>query len=111
MKPIDPKDTYIVREMFGCGEGHALPLGFTHWESGEACIHGHQNENAPTEYYHLYWRLYLVPVYNGTKEDPYSEENGKVWDRLLEHPDRWGQFPLAPEGLKEGQIISPKVPA
>lgn len=110
MKQIDPKDTYVVRQMFGCGEGHALPPGFTHWESGEGCIHGHSGIGKPNEYYHLYWRLYLVPVYRGTKEDPYSPENGKVWDRLLSNPNKWGQFVPAPEGLREGQTIGPSVP-
>jgi len=107
MKTIDPKETYVVREMFGCGEGHALPPGFTHWESGEACILGHEHHDQPNEYYHLYWRLYLVPMYNGTKDNPYDPESGDLWQRVKDNPNKWGQYTPAPKGLTEGQLVIP----
>lgn len=107
MKQIDPQETYVVRMMFGCGEGHALPPGFTHWESGEACIHGHELKNQGVAYYHFYWRLYLVPMFNGSEKDRYDPNSGLVWERVCAHPNRFGQYIVAPPGLKEGQVIQP----
>jgi len=105
IKCIYPDDTYIVREMFGCGHGHCMPPGFTHWESGEACIHGHSQEYGPgygpgptdNESYHLYWRLMAVPVADAN--------GGDCWERIQTDPNKWCHFPPAPEGLKEGTRI------
>jgi hypothetical protein len=93
-KKLDPKDTYVVRDMFGCGEGHFLTPGFTHWESGEACPHGH-SESANNADVHLYWRKALVPTNVGTKENPY-DTNTKTYDELFaEKPGTWVHLPLA----------------
>lgn len=93
VKQIDPDDSYIVRELFACSAGHFLPPGFTYWEAGECCPHGHSDGEDP----HLYWRLMMVPTKASDGKD--------MWRKLLDHPDRWGQFPLAPEGLKEGMRV------
>lgn len=92
-KPIW-QDEYVVRLMFGCGHGHVMPPGFTHWESGEACPWDHSGEMTNEEA-HLYGRLMLVPV-----ETSGGGEN--MWAMLTEDPNRWSQLPLAPEGLREG---------
>lgn len=88
-KPVEGEE-YIVREIFGCGEGHFL-ASFTHWESGEACPHGHEagHDNA---YYHLYYRPFLVPKYIGD-----GPESGDLWEKLNrdENINKWGQLPLA----------------
>jgi hypothetical protein len=102
LKQIDPKDTYIVREMFGCGHGHVLPPGFTHWEEGEACIHGHEGPPTDNASYHLYWRLVLVPVYRKGYDG-----GEKLWDVLRAEPNKWAHLPLAPKGMKAGQKLSP----
>jgi hypothetical protein len=108
-KEIDPLETYVVRAMFGCGEGHALPPGFTHWEEGEACTFGHEVDVKQAHYYHLYWRLYLVPMHIGTKEDRYDPRSGLLWEeRISQNPNKWGQYALAPKGLKEGKIVRPR---
>ena len=115
-REIDPKETYVVREIFCCGEGHCPGIRFTHWESGEACIHGHE-ESSTNEDCHLYWRLALIPMYRGDHSgktgDNYSPKNGKFWEfaQLPENENKWCHFVLAPKGMKEGQVISPKVAA
>jgi hypothetical protein len=108
----DPKETYIVTELFGCAAsdyntGHAVKH-FTHWESGEACILGH-NRGHTNEEYHLYWRLYLVPKHVGTKDDPY-DPNSKLYADVMDDPannSKFGRFFLAPKGSKAGDIILP----
>lgn len=102
IKKLDPDDMYIVREMFGCGHGHVMPPGFTHWESGEACIYVHGGEGPTTnESAHLYWRLVCVPVVDGRGAD--------MWDKLCAEPNRWAHLALAPPGAKEGDIIGTKI--
>ena len=106
-RPIDPKETYIVTEMFGCGVGHAVKH-FTHWESGEACPHGHDS-GFTNEDYHLYWRMYLVPKHRGSEGNPY-DTNSELYSELMDKPEnhnKWGFFTLAPDGLKAGQVILP----
>lgn len=108
---IDPKETYIVRRLFCCGEGHCPGVRFTHWESGEACIHGH-SDDADNEDVHFYWRLVLTPKYKGNPDktkDQYAKENGDWWEfaNLPENVNKWCHLPLAPEGLSEGQVIPP----
>lgn len=110
-KEIDPKETYIVREVFCCGEGHCPGIRFTHWESGEACIHNHSSESSNADC-HYYWRLALVPQYRGNPDktkDQYTKANGDFWEfaSLPENENKWCHFPLAPEGLKVGQKVSP----
>lgn len=102
IKSIDPEDMYVVRLMFGCGHGHAMPPGFTHWESGEGCPWDH-SEPGPmdNESMHLYGRLLAVPIVDSKGED--------MWAKLCGEPNVFGQFPLAPEGLKEGQHIGETV--
>lgn len=97
-KPIDPTDTYVVREMFACGEGHCLPRGFTHWESGEACPHAH-SEEATNADCHLYWRKIAVPTETTSGDD--------MWAMLTSEPNRWSQLPLAPKGLALGTRFGP----
>ena len=108
VRAIDPKETYIVTELFGCGEGHALKR-FTHYESGEACFHFAHDRGASNHDVHLYWRLYLVPKHRGTKDDPYDTNSELYADLMLrdENVNRWGHFPLAPKGLVAGQEIGP----
>lgn len=109
IKYIDPDDMYIVREMFGCGHGHAMPPGFTHWESGEGCIFTHSQARGPgygpgpttNESAHYYWRLMLVSIVDGNGQD--------LWERALSDPNKFGHYPLAPEGLKEGQVVGDKI--
>lgn len=98
MKAIDPTDTYVVRELFACGGGHFLTPGYTHWEAGECCPHGHE----PGEDAHLYDRLIMVPTHR-------SEAQGaaEMWPWMLEHEGKWGQLPLAPKGLGEGAFVYP----
>ena len=108
-KQFDPKETYIVREVLCCGDGHCPGVRYTHWEVGEMCIiDGHEEGRIDREV-HFYPRLVLVPLYRGTKEDPYSKENGKLWDylNLDDNVNRWSHFVLAPKGMKEGQKITP----
>lgn len=110
-KLIDPNETYIVREIFCCGEGHCPGIRFTHWEEGEACIYIH--DEATSNYdCHYYWRLALIPLYKGNPDkgkDQYSSENGDFWEfaNLPENENRWVQFPLAPKELKEGDRVEP----
>lgn len=99
-KSIDPDDSYIVREMFGCGHGHCMPPGFTHWESGEGCPHGHEGPPTDNESYHLYWRLMAVP----TKD----MDGGDCWERICSDPNKWCHCPMAPKGAKEGRRIGTK---
>ena len=94
-KPIDPKETYNVKELFGCGEGHFLTPGFTHWESGEACPQNHE-PGQPNKYYHLYYRKFMVPTHQGTKEDRYSKDSPTYDELFRDNPGKWGQLPLAP---------------
>jgi hypothetical protein len=103
VKAIDPTDTYVIRELFGCGEGHALTPGFTHWESGEVCPHGHLR-TASNEDVHLYDRLYAVPERRSERQG-----GGDMWEYLTapENRGQWIQNPPAPKGLKEGQRIEP----
>lgn len=107
-KDIDPLETYIVREVFCCGHGHSPGARFTHWESGEACICGHQRETS-NEDVHLYWRLCLIPKWKGTKEDRYAADTEPYWDwlRRPEHTNKWCHFIMAPKGMHEGQEIGP----
>lgn len=111
-REIDPKETYVVREVFCCGEGHCMGGTFTHWESGEACMYAH-SDSASNEDAHLYWRLALVPLYRGDHSgktgDNYSPKNGEFWKyaRLPENVNKICHFPIAPKGLKEGQKITP----
>lgn len=105
IKYIDPDDMYVVRLMFGCGHGHAMPPGFTHWESGEGCPFVHSQEHGPgygpgpttNESAHLYERLFCVPIVDGNGAD--------LWERACSNPNKFGHYPLAPDGLKEGQVI------
>jgi hypothetical protein len=112
-KPIDPKETYVVRRVLCCGEGHCVGVRYTHWESGEACIMG-GHEDSTNEECHLYSRLVLVPMYrgdhSGTTGDHYSPENGGFWEfaNRPENENKWCHFPLAPAGLHEGQTITPQ---
>jgi len=115
IRTIDPKETYVVRQIFCCGEGHCPGIKFTHWESGEACPYDHSS-NASNEDCHFYWRLALVPRYRGNwRDDPnlnqYSKENGDFWDfaRLPENVNRWSHFIIAPKGLEEGNKIKPSI--
>lgn len=110
-RTIDPKETYVVREVFCCGHGHCPGINFTHWEAGEACIQGHQDETS-NEAVHLYWRLALVPKYKGNPDksaDQYAASNGDWWEfaNLPENTNKWCHFNLAPKGMKEGQEIKP----
>jgi hypothetical protein len=98
-KPIDPDDSYIVREMFGCGEGHVWTPGYTHWEAGEGCPFGHSDE-ATNEELHLYRRLVMVPTKTMGGTD--------LWQFILEHPNEAMHFPMAPEGLAEGTRVGTK---
>lgn len=117
LKPIDPKETYIVREVFCCGHGHCPGVLFTHWEAGEGCVYIHKGEPSSIADEHFYWRLALVPLYRGdhtgTTHDPYSPLNGEFWEfaNLPENVNKWCHFSMAPKGLKEGQRIEPKVAA
>lgn len=86
-KPIDPNDTYVVRELFACGAGHFLTPGFTHWESGECCPHSHEVGEDP----HLYYRQMLVPTKQSEKLG-----GGDMWQWLCARPGKWGHLPLAP---------------
>lgn len=111
-REIDPKETYVVREVFCCGEGHCPGINFTHWEAGEACPMGHY-VSATNEECHLYWRLVLVPLYRGSKDpdgDNYSPDNGEYWEfaSLPENENKWCHFPLAPKDVKEGDRIEPQ---
>lgn len=101
LKKIDPDDSYIVREMFGCGHGHVLPPGFGYWEFGEACTWGHEGPPTDNASYHLYWRLVAVPIVSSKGEDE--------WKKLCAHPDKWAHLPLAPEGLQEGTRIGERI--
>lgn len=109
IKYIDKDDMYVVRMMFACGHGHALPPGFTHWESGEACIFTHSQETGPgygpgpttNESDHYYGRLMLVPMFDLDGKD--------IYDKLCDNPNKFGHFPLAPEGLQEGQQVGNKI--
>jgi hypothetical protein len=102
IKPIDPSDTYEVRELFSCGEGHFLTPVFTHWEEGEVCPHGH-NEDASNEDVHLYYRRLAI----ATKRSD-SDGGGDTWEFFLANPGKWGHAPLAPEGLAVGTQFGPK---
>lgn len=97
-----------MTELFGCGEGHALKR-FTHYEEGEACFHFAHEPSASNEDVHLYWRLYLVPMYRGSKDDPYDTSSELVADMMdkPENINKWGHFVLAPKGMKAGQVIMP----
>jgi hypothetical protein len=88
-KAVDPKETYEIRELFSCGEGHFLMPGFTHWEEGEACPHGH-DESASNEDVHLYYRKLMFPVE--------ATDGGSLWTKLSkpENANKWGQLPVAP---------------
>lgn len=102
IKSIDLDDSYTVREMFGCGHGHVLPPGFTHWESGEACPLGHSSSGpSDNKSYHLYWRLVCVPIVDMRGND--------MWEKLCSYPNRWAHLPLAPPGLQEGARIGTKL--
>src|SRR4029077_15143429 len=110
-KAIDPKETYIVREVFCCGEGHCPGIRFTHWESGEACVYSHQSD-ASNKDVHFYWRLALVPKNRGNPDkakDQYSDKNGDFWEfaNLPENENKWCHFPLAPKGFVVGQVLKP----
>lgn len=88
-KQIDPNETYEVKEMFSCGEGHFMTPGFTHWEEGEACPYDH-NPNASNADVHLYYRKILVPT---------LDSNGRnMWEELTkpENAGKWGHLPVAP---------------
>jgi hypothetical protein len=87
-KPLVDGEKYIVREMFGCGEGHFLAR-FTHWEQGEACPHAHE-PGQPNAYYHLYYRDFLVP-------EKAEDEKTDLWEKLNrdENVNKWGHLPLA----------------
>lgn len=100
-KEIDPNDSYIVRLMFGCGHGHCMPPGFTHWESGEACVWGHEGPPKTNESYHLYGRLMCVPIVD--------MDGGDCWERINTDPNKWCHFPMAPPGAKEGDRIGTKL--
>lgn len=102
-KSIDPDDTYIVRELFACGEGHFLSPPHTYWEEGEVCPHGH-DENATNRDVHLYYRLIMVPTVMTDRDG-----GGDLWENMLKNPDCWGQLPIAPEGAEEGDKIGTKV--
>lgn len=111
-KKIDPKETYVVRSVFCCGVGHSPGVRFTHWESGEGCIMG-GHDGCSNEEVHFYWRLALVPKYKGhpdKSKDQYAKSNGDLWEWLSldEHVNKWCQFPLAPKGLREGQVLGPR---
>lgn len=82
-KPVDPDDTYVIREMFACGEGHFMCPGFTHWESGEACPWRH-SDDATNEDVHLYYRNIMVPTSHVDKLFNTPENAGK-----------WGHLPVA----------------
>jgi hypothetical protein len=88
-KLIDPNETYVVRELFACGEGHFMAPGFTHWEEGEACPYGHDTD-ASNEDVHLYYRKLLVPVQ--------ASDGSDLWTKLTssENAGKWGQLPVAP---------------
>jgi len=111
IKPIVP-DEYIVREMFGCGEGHVLPPGFTHWESGEACLYGH-TPDASNEAVHLYWRLVLVPVHAHWDGSPACDSGPTcrhdMWEKLCASPNQWAHLPMAPSGMSEGDRLDTNV--
>lgn len=96
-KTRDPKDTYEVVELFACGEGHFLTPGFTHWESGEACPHGH-SPGASNADVHLYYRKLWVPVWRGTKKNPYSRLRGKTVANFAKNPGKWGHLPVVQPG-------------
>lgn len=112
IKLIDPDDSYIVRLMFGCGHGHCMPPGFTHWEAGEGCIWTHADPEpidldraapGPTDNAsaHLYGRLMAVPIVDSG--------GGDCWERICSDPNKWCHFPMAPEGAKEGERIGTKL--
>lgn len=108
VKPMK-QDEYVVREMFGCGHGHCLPPGFTHWESGEACIWGHEDGPNDNHSVHLYWRLMLVPVHAHFDGSDYCDSGEHcehdLWERICAQPDKWCHLPLAFVGLKEGDRL------
>lgn len=103
-KPIDPTDTYVVRELFACSDGHFMCPGYTHWEVGEACPHSHRPGLKPSAYC-LYDRLLLVPTRRSDRQG-----GGDMWKYLTSREQRgsWGHLPLAPAGLEAGTVISPK---
>jgi len=87
-KPVVKGETYIARELFACGEGHFMSPGFTHWEEGEACPHGH-DPDASNEDVHLYYRIILVPEK--------ASDGTDLWEKLTspENAGKWGQLPVA----------------
>jgi hypothetical protein len=110
-KPIDPKETYVVREVFCCGEGHCPGIRFTHWESGEACVYEHE-KGSSNEDCHFYWRLALTPMYKGNPDptkDQYAEENGNWWEfaNQDDNVNKWCHLTIAPRGLVAGTVIKP----
>lgn len=64
--------------------------GFTHWEEGEVCPHGH-SDDASNRDVHLYYRQLLFPVES-------SDPGVNLWEKLSrsEFADMWGQLPVAP---------------
>jgi hypothetical protein len=108
LKQIDPKETYIVREIFCCGEGHCPGITFTHWETGEACTMDHSS-NATNKDVHLYWRKVLIPLYRGTDEDRYSSDSEDMWNflNLPKNINKWCHFIIASKEMKVGDRVEP----
>jgi hypothetical protein len=75
-------ETYMVRELLGCGAGHFMGRNFTHWEQGECCPLGGHDEGEDPQF--------LVPKFC-------SDEKTDLWDYLglPENENKMGQFPLA----------------
>lgn len=112
-REIDPKETYVLREVLCCGEGHCVGVRYTHWESGESCIVASHSYDASNADVHLYWREVLTPKYRGNPDktkDQYAPENGEWWEfaRQPENENKICHLVIAPKNLKLkiGQEIS-----
>ena len=113
LRPYDPKETYVVRRVFCCGEGHCPGVRYTHWEAGEACTYVH-DVVTDNESCHFYSRLVLTPKNRGNpnpEADQYADENGDWWEFAHddENVNKWCFLIVLGKDskLKEGHVLQP----